>query len=521
MLLISIKNETKKTYLIPFINNSSRSRFFITIKQIHSNYIAKKATYLTVPLTTTINIRSMWKWNTVKAIAKKFSEVPEVLNKELTMSQSIPVPKISGTFYKQFLPAPLIYTPKDFRFWIIEDPNKNRVPGLASLTTLERKILIDRYLHSDSTTVVYCTNFAKIICFIKAMIFTKCFSKQLSVEELFNVLPQIFVISETSLWFNNPAFRKLFQAKAPAMIQHFLGMTYGTTTFKLTFFDEKNLGISCDKKTGSIGTLNELQVIHNTCGDFIKKEANFEGRVIDSNSALLESGDIFKRAECKSQINQQNGDVFFFRFKMTECGVKIITIYRDVKMDYKGPFKGHFNYNTFISTDYKALKTWLNDYHNYLKYLLTKDYSEEVKLILNETQAFVQKQHHSIKKEKSNWKEIYSLMKEKILELSFNETLVNENIHFTVSSDLNENKDPIIEEIVNRIEQDPDVLQYADPEIHYPVKAHIKYIPWEKYYKISLKGIRSHVPEMIQESVIENYTRTYLDFMQQNALLPK
>lgn len=379
-----------------------------------------------------------------------------------------------------------------------------------------------QYRYCDSTNIhsenhTYYITYAKLICLIKAQVFLYCFQDKLSLDskEMLPIFENLYSIPvAVHPWLNHTAFKELYEEKVASMIQHFLGMTYGDTEFTLSLNDPYMVS---DTKTGTILTVGELFTIYKAGIPFHLEELNVSIRLITPDVNFLTTGDLFNSNESLQQINQRNRDYLGYSFQLKQGSIQVTKYYRDVKMDYKGPLKGHFSFKVLASIDFMTLKTLANDIQTSIKRLLKGPYSSESKVILEDALEYFAEQHKEIKK--NNLIQIYQSMNKYLIQLTFDKTLSKDNIHFSVIIDFNTNSDPIMKEIVTRIEQDPNLLQYLAIETHYPQSARISRIQWEQYHKLSLEGIKAHLPLAKQGTIIDNYMTIYSGLVGKHAII--
>lgn len=237
-------------------------------------------------------------------------------------------------------------------------------------------------------------------------------------------------------------------------------------------------------------------------------------RSIDPQSPLLDKGDLFKTQECESQIMQKYSDFFIYFLKIGKGVIEVIQIYRDIKMDNKGPLTGHITVEPYLTTDLKLARQYMNNYTTELKKQL-----KEKNLWENE---FFRTKYNKLNKlqntiDQNTLKENILEFNNTLIQITLSEHFIKQGIHVTVASDLTYNEDNL-EDILDKVQNDAQLtelfVKYLD--IFYPKSNNIHKISWSEYLDFILEinhrygltatkkdianNIRDHFKELLQQT---------------------
>lgn len=266
-----------------------------------------------------------------------------------------------------------------------------------------------------------------------------------------------------------------------------------------------------------IGTLIEFYIFCSVFEDYINLPLkNFVGhlRAIDPQSPLLDEADLFKTEECYEQTAQKYSDVFIYFIKHKKDLIEISKIYRDVKMDYKGPSTGHITVKPYLNKDLKAAKAYLNDYTSYWQKQMQKD--KKIKLILQEAYNQVKTIQAGLIEE--NLASSMIEIKKILIELTLNPELIEAGLNTTVVHDFEYNEDFLLEEIQNNIQKDERILELFNADVLYPQSNNIYKINWMQLHKIILESNNRYGFHASQRQVVSNYKETFIEFCFNNSI---
>lgn len=504
--------KAKKRYLIPLICKSSSSRFITTLT--HSLIIPKhknfKGTSLTRPQTLYFPERSMW-----KVLSKMVGSSPKLLK---TLETKVPeasvalAKKVDLTVESSLLPVPLKYSPKPFQYPLVY--NEPYLSGIACLYDHERKKLIDDLIYREK----YC----KIFALQMAQSLTYGFKEgKLTAKTAYIEMSNIFAFAKAAThWVEDPVIRAILQQKLFSMKQHVNALIFQDKSLAIKELSQllKNTIDFMYYKNITVGGIGEVYVAIKTLNKILSNN-DFVGHIkaVDHQSPYLDEGDIYKTIQCQEQIAQTYSDFLITFYTIIGDDIKVDNIYRDVKMDYKGPLTGHLVLRTFLTSNVRIFKDYCNDLTTQLNaVLLRRPIAENLEDTLQLAFDTIVDIRSNTAHE--NLKEQFNILQSLISKLAMDSILIANHIHISLIDDMDIKDDILLTEIVDNIEKDTSLSTMFDDKVLFPNKSKISDISWIKVHKIILQSIERHVPESIRDTVKTNYTEHFIEFYTRHAI---
>ena len=386
-------------------------------------------------------------------------------------------------------------------FKIPEEPFKDQITGISSITVQELAKLLKEPL--------YRKKFAQIFFFEQAKIAYYLFKTPLSEQMLLGTIAKCFSIyTDVGLLRRDLEAFEIFTKKHGRTCQQILTLLF-PKKFSVQLLKEQwgHLIDLSYLKNISMGTLIEFYVFREIldCCKIDPKDFLGHLRAIDPQSPLLDSADLYKPTECESQISQKFSDLFIYFLRYESNAIKAIKVYRDVKMDYKGPSTGHFTIIPYLTTDIIIAKNYMLNAITFLKNKLKQTISH--KNLITDYLKNLEELRISIKN--TNIKETIDNFNENLMNMTINASLIVEGINMTIAIDCEHREDIDVGIILDNIQKDSEISELFQEKILYPNTNKISGIMWKEQYEIMIKVINRYIPESYKESVLSNYKQAY------------
>src|SRR3978361_79011 len=505
------------------INSSHNRSIHTTIRySLDYSYTSKfiRGTFLTLPLKLTNSKRFMWKSifkgvGHASKVLKALETKAPALTAKVSTTPNIPdiapiKPLITPPNY--LLRVPLEYSPKSLSdLFLYREPY---ISGISYLYPHERK-----KLHDD---IIYSEEYFKVFALQMATSLTYGFKEgKITAKSVYIAMSDIFSFAKAaSHWVEDPVTRGILQQKLLSMIQHVNAFVFQDKRFdlkELSQFLENTIDFMYYKHI-TVSTIGEVFVARKTLNNILSKE-DFAGdiKAVDHESPYLDQGDIYKSSECQEQISQTHSDFRISFYHILDNGIQLKNVYRDVKMDYRGPLTGHLVIRPFLTLNVRIFKDYCNDLTTQIQAILSRrPLAKGLEDILKD--AFDRIKDIREKAKLDILQKQFEMLKDLLSTLSFDSILIANHIHMTLIEDLRINDDILLREIVQNIEKDTSLSIMFDDTVVFPNKSKISDIAWVKIHKIILQSIERHVPESVRDAVRTNYTEHFIEFCTRHAI---
>jgi hypothetical protein len=174
---------------------------------------------------------------------------------------------------------------------------------------------------------------------------------------------------------------------------------------------------------------------------------------------------------------------------------------------YDFMMRGHVAPIVYLTTDLTITKIFMNNYTAYLK---EKMNTKAMKDLLYNSYEKLKSIKNDITKDtiKSSMKQFTT----ELLKLTFNIDVIKAGINITIARDLEYNDDPVLAEILNNVQNDPDITNLFDATLLYPDSHNITRIDWIGYYKIVMEMNNRYSPAFTKTEIAANFKETFIDF---------
>jgi hypothetical protein len=501
----------KSTYIYiltkPIVINHINKRSMATLVFLSSQI---QPTYLTRLQAICFSKRSMW-----KAISKMIGSSPKLLK---TLETKVPetsvalAKKVALTVENSLLPVPLQYSPKPFQYPLVY--NQPYLSGVACLYDHERNKLTDDLIYREK----YCK--VLTLQLVQSLIYGFKDGK-LTAKTAFIEMPNIFGFAKAATpWVKDPVIQTILQQKLFSMKQHVNALIFQDKSFaikELSPLLENTIDFMYYKNI-TVAGIGEVYVAMKTLNKILSNK-DFVGHVkaVDHQSPYLDEADIYKPIQCQEQISQTYSDFFITYYTIIGDNIKVDNIYRDVKMDYRGPLTGHLVLRALLTSNVKVFRDYCNDITTQLKAACSRrPLAKDLEKILEDNFTGITELRKIAKEE--NLLKCFDKLTTLLSDLALNPILIANHIHISLVSDMNIIDDILLREIVDNIEKDTSLNMILDDKVLFPNKSKISDIPWVKIHKIILQIIERYVPVSVRDTVRTNYTEHFLEFCTRHAI---